>query len=93
MPRLVFEIRTEEIPARFLPAAIAQLREEADRRLAAARLSFERLQVYGGPRRLTLVGEEVAAAQAPSVREERGPAAKASFDAAGQPTQAVKGFA
>ena len=93
MPRLVLEIGTEELPPRFFPPAMAQLREQSEAMLRRARLSFDAVTVLGTPRRLVVIVEGVAAQQAGEVREERGPSAKVAFDAAGQPTKAAEGFA
>jgi glycyl-tRNA synthetase beta chain len=93
MPRFVLEIGTEELPPRFLPPAMQQLRDSAASALARARLSHQGVTVLGTPRRLVLIVAEVAARQAPAVREERGPAARIAFDEEGKPTRAAAGFA
>jgi len=99
MPRFVLEIGTEEIPPRFFPPALAQLYADGDTmfkraRLVAPDLPADRyLRVYGTPRRLVLIAEQLAAQQAASTREERGPAARVAFDADGKPTKAALGFA
>ena len=93
MPRFVLEIGTEEIPPRFFPPALAQLRQDGEARFGRARLSFTELKVYGTPRRLVLIAENLAERQAPHQREERGPAAKVAFDKDGNPTKAAQGFA
>ena len=93
MPRFVLEIGTEEIPPRFFPPALAQLRQDGARMLEGARLAFHDIKVYGTPRRLVLIAEGLAAQQAARTREERGPAAKVAFDSDGNPTKAAQGFA
>ena len=93
MPRFVLEIGTEEIPPRFFPPALAQLRRDGRQMLERARLGFEDVKVYGTPRRLVLIAEDIGARQAPETREERGPSAKVAFDADGSPTKAAEGFA
>jgi len=93
MPRFLLEIGTEEIPPRFFPPALAQLKEEGARMLQRARLAYGELKVYGTPRRLVLIAEGLAAHQASATREERGPAARAAFTEDGQPTKAALGFA
>ncbi len=93
MPRFVLEIGTEELPPRFFPPALAQLRQEGEAMFGRARLSFTELKVYGTPRRLVLIAENLAARQAPLQREERGPAARVAFDKDGNPTKAAQGFA
>jgi glycyl-tRNA synthetase beta chain len=93
MPRFVLEIGTEEIPPRFFPPALGQLREEGEKTLQRARLSFDEIAVYGTPRRLVFLAEGLAEKQAAETREERGPASKVAFDADGNPTKAAHGFA
>jgi len=93
MPRFVLEIGTEEIPPRYFPVALPQFKADGEAMLARARLSYREVKVYGTPRRLALIAEEMAAVQAPAVREERGPAARVAFDAEGKPTRAAMGFA
>ena len=93
MPRFVLEIGTEELPPRYFPPALSQLHDGVVDRLAKARLTHGEVKVYGTPRRLALVVEEMAAVQAPMIREERGPSAKVAFDAEGKPTKAATGFA
>ncbi len=93
MPRFVLEIGTEEIPPRYFPVALPHLAEAGKGMLERARLSFDEARVYGTPRRLVFIAENIAAVQAPAVREERGPAAKIAFDAQGKPTKAAEGFA
>jgi glycyl-tRNA synthetase beta chain len=93
VPRFVLEIGTEEIPPRYFPVALPSLAEQGRAMLERARLSHEGVKVYGTPRRLALIVEELAALQAAAVREERGPATKVAFDAEGKPTKAAEGFA
>jgi len=93
MPRFVLEIGTEELPPRYFPSALSQLKSDGEAMLARARLAHRDLKVYGTPRRLVLIVEEIAPIQAPAIREERGPSAKVAFDAEDKPTKAALGFA
>ena len=93
MPRLVLEIGTEELPPRFFPPAMGQLKEGMEGVLERLRLSHGEVRVVGTPRRLVVIAEEVAAQQAAATREERGPASKVAFDKEGKPTKAAEGFA
>jgi glycyl-tRNA synthetase beta chain len=93
MPRFVLEIGTEELPPRYFPVALPQLRADGEEMLRRARLSCRETKVYGTPRRLVLIAEDLAERQAPLTREERGPAAKVAFDGSGNPTKAALGFA
>ncbi|MBM7867987.1 glycine--tRNA ligase subunit beta [Heliobacterium gestii] len=90
---LLLEIGTEEIPAKFMPPALAQLRELAEKGLQEARLGFGAIETYGTPRRLTLYVTEVTPQQQDLRLEVKGPAVKAGFDKEGNPTKAAQGFA
>ena len=89
---LLFEIGIEEIPARFMEPALKQLRELAADGLQQAGLEYADMQVYGTPRRIALLVKDLAEMQPDSQQESKGPALKAAFDAAGQPTKALLGF-
>ncbi|MHB1650968.1 MAG: glycine--tRNA ligase subunit beta [Desulfitobacteriaceae bacterium] len=89
----LLEIGLEEIPAKFAPMALAQLEEQADRKLTELRLDHEGLQVYSTPRRLTLLVKGLAEKQRDLQAEVKGPAVKAAFDSEGKPTKAAQGFA
>ena len=89
----MFEIGVEEMPARFLTPALAQLKELAAQKLSEQRLDFADIFTFGTPRRLVLLVRELAAAQRPAEKEVKGPAAKVAFDEQKQPTRAALGFA
>src|SRR2546427_410805 len=93
MPDLLLEIGTEELPPHDIAPALEQLAEGTRAAFAALRIDAGPLRTYGAPRRLALVCTGVASRQRPMVREVRGPAARAAFDAEGHPTQAAIGFA
>jgi len=93
MPRLVFEIGTEEMPAVALPGAIEQLRSALPDKLRRARLTFSNITVLGTPRRLSVLVEGLPERQPDEEREVRGPAWRVAFDAEGKPTGAALGFA
>ena len=54
MANLLFEIGTEEIPAKFMPPALKQLKELAKKALEEHRLNYKELNTYGTPRRFVL---------------------------------------
>ncbi|MGI6119704.1 MAG: glycine--tRNA ligase subunit beta [Desulfosporosinus sp.] len=89
----LLEIGTEEIPAKFLPGAITQLKEQALVRLAELRLPFTDLKIFATPRRLALIITGLAEKQKDLSLEVKGPAVKAAYDASGVPTKAAQGFA
>ena len=76
---LLFELGTEEIPARFMPGALAQLAENAAKALAEARIGYAEIKTYGTPRRLALIVTSVAEMQADQVTRKKGPSAKVAF--------------
>jgi len=90
---LVFEIGGEEIPARMLQRAIAELPGLARARLEAERLTFADVTALGTPRRLTLVVRGLGDRQADLTERVVGPPASAAFGADGKPTKAAIGFA
>lgn len=75
-----------------MAGALEQFKELIVQTLQELRLSCERVDTYGTPRRLIAIGNQVATNQAPTTKETRGPAKSACFDAQGQPTQAFLGF-
>jgi len=89
----LLEIGTEEIPAKFSPGAMAQLEEQARKRLAELRLPFAGLKSFATPRRLALMVTGLEAKQDDLSMEVKGPAVKAAFDANKVPTKAAQGFA
>lgn len=89
----LLEIGTEEIPARFMPAAIAGLKDSAERLFKENRLHYSDIAVYGTPRRLALIVKEVVDVQEDIVIEVSGPPKSAAYDAEGNPTKAAVGFA
>jgi glycyl-tRNA synthetase beta chain len=90
---LLFEIGTEEIPARFMPEALGQLAGNALKALLEARIDHAGVQTFGTPRRLVLSVKAVAELQADQTTRKKGPSAKVAYDAAGNPSKALEGFA
>lgn len=92
---LLFEIGTEEIPARFLPGVRRQLEELAVRLLLEHGLGVGRDEVHAcaTPRRLVLHVRGLPAAQEDRRLEVLGPAKEQGFAPDGRPTPAAEGFA
>lgn len=89
----LLEIGTEEIPARFLPPAITDLREIAAKTFGEYRIGYRQIRTYATPRRITLLIDGVEPSQTDHVREVYGPSRKAAFDEQGNPSKAATGFA
>ncbi len=90
---LFLEIGTEEIPAGFLPKAMADLDRMIRKEFDSARITFGEVRTFATPRRLALSVAEVVEEQPKLKVEAMGPAKKIAFDADGNPTKAAIGFA
>jgi len=90
---LLLEIGTEEIPSRFCQPALNQLKANAEKALADARIDFKLADTFGTPRRLVLYVKDMALVQKDVEVVQKGPAKKAAFDANGNPTVAIQKFA
>ena len=88
----LFEIGTEEIPARFLPGVRQQLRKLSEAALAENHLAYETLTVFITPRRLAVLAQGVDAFQPDTKVEQKGPALKSAYDSEGKPSRALEGF-
>ncbi|MEO5988297.1 MAG: glycine--tRNA ligase subunit beta [Candidatus Eisenbacteria bacterium] len=89
---LLFEIGIEELPSSYCMPAVEQLAGSVRRGLADLRLSHGDVRLFATPRRLALLVSAVAARQSDFAEEAMGPAARAAFDAEGNPTKALLGF-
>ncbi|MGI6224611.1 MAG: glycine--tRNA ligase subunit beta, partial [Peptococcales bacterium] len=93
MRNLLLEIGTEEIPAKFMPPALQQLKEMAEKKFSEARLAYQEVKAYGTPRRIVLYVQGLPEVQGDLIEEVKGPSAKVAFDSEGNPTKAAQGFA
>ncbi|MGO4409018.1 MULTISPECIES: glycine--tRNA ligase subunit beta [unclassified Brevundimonas] len=85
MPQLLLEIFSEEIPARMQQGAARDLERMVSERLKAAGLTWDALNAFAGPRRLTLVIDGLPTAAEDRNEEVKGPKTSA-------PAQALEGF-
>ena len=88
----MFDIGTEEIPAKFMPGILKQLKELAAAKMQELRIPFEDITVYGTPRRMAFIAGGVAETQADVVVEAKGPSVKIAY-VSGAPSKAAQGFA
>lgn len=89
----LLEIGTEEIPARFIPPALAEVAASFRKLLEQERIAAGEVLTWGTPRRLALVAREVAEGQAEVSTEIVGPPKAVAYDSYGNPTPAAQGFA
>jgi glycyl-tRNA synthetase beta chain len=92
MASFLLEIGTEELPADFARLALPQLKQQLERDLLGARLSFDSVQVTSTPRRLAVLVEGLPPQQEDVHEEHKGPPAQQAFRD-GVATQAAEGFA
>jgi glycyl-tRNA synthetase beta chain len=85
MPDLLFELFSEEIPARMQARAAEDLKKLVTDRLVDAGLVYEGARAFVTPRRLALVIEGVPARQPDLKEEKKGPRV-------GAPDRAIEGF-
>ncbi|HZW37524.1 MAG TPA: glycine--tRNA ligase subunit beta, partial [Candidatus Deferrimicrobiaceae bacterium] len=89
----LLEIGCEEIPAGFVGPALWFGGQQFDEVLKKARLSFERVDIYGTPRRLAYVVRKLKDRQEASEEKVLGPPKTVAYDMEGKPTKAALGFA
>ncbi len=89
---LLLEIGTEEIPAAFLPKAMADMDELIRKALNSERVRYGQVTTMSTPRRLFLCVADLSEMQEDQVIEKLGPTRKAAFDDQGAPTKAAIGF-
>ena len=92
MATFLLEVGSEELPASFVPQALAQWQSRVLADLQAQALTPSALHLYGTPRRLALVLEGLPDRQPDRTEAVKGPPAQAAFKE-GQPTAAATGFA
>lgn len=90
---LFLELGTEEIPAGFLPVAMADLKRLLTKEFKKARIACDDLRTFATPRRLAISVSGVALHQERQELNVAGPSVKVAFDGEGNPTKAALGFA
>lgn len=93
MNELLFEIGTEEVPAKFMPNTLKQLKELAEAKFKELRISYDKVETYGTPRRMTFIATGINDTQENIVVESKGPSIKIAYGKDGEPSKAVIGFA
>lgn len=93
MEPLLIEIGTEEIPSGYIEPALHAFRSMLIQRLQKERIECGEAFIYGTPRRLAVLVDNVASRQIPVDTETIGPPEHVAYDEAGRPTVAAKKFA
>ncbi|MFH1288591.1 MAG: glycine--tRNA ligase subunit beta [bacterium] len=90
---LLLEIGTEEIPAKLLQKGMDSLKAKSGEILSNYRISWTNITVWGTPRRLILLINNLSDSQNDILSELRGPAKNIAFDSSGKTTEAGLRFA
>ncbi|MDD3436335.1 MAG: glycine--tRNA ligase subunit beta [Candidatus Gastranaerophilales bacterium] len=92
MNKYLLEIGTEELPYKFIPQAVEQLKAGFENFLQSNKIDFKSLEVYATPRRLAVLINDLAQKQPDEEKIVKGPIKKVAYDEDGNLTQAGKGF-
>lgn len=93
MAELLFELGSEELPARFVVPALQELEKLFVAACVEARVSHGAISTFGTPRRLALLVLGLAEKTDDVVKEVQGPSVKAAFEADGKPKVPALKFA
>lgn len=93
MNKYLLEIGTEELPYKFIPNAIEQLKNGFEKVLEENKIEFSSIKTYATPRRLTVIIEGLPVKQADVEKVIKGPISNIAYDENGNLTKAAIGFA
>jgi len=88
----LLEIGCEEIPARFMPGLLSDLKSAFESQLLTFRLSYEEVETKGTYRRLSVMVKQLGLHQEDRTVTVKGPEFNISFDAKGNPLPPLIGF-
>ena len=92
MSKYLLEIGTEELPYRFIPSAIEQLKAGFSNFLNTNKVAYEDVKVYATPRRLAVIVSGLASQSPDEEKIVKGPIKKVAYDENGNLTKAGEGF-
>ena len=93
MSKYLFEVGVEELPYKFIPMAIDQLKQGFDKFLTDSNVEFSNIKVMATPRRLAVIVDGLSASQPDVEKVVKGPIARVAFDENNNLTKAGEGFA
>lgn len=93
MSKYLFEVGVEELPYKFIPMAIEQLKQGFEKFLSDNNVAFSDIKVMATPRRLAVIVDGLASSQPDVEKVVKGPIAKVAFDENGNLSKAGEGFA
>lgn len=89
---ILIEIGSEELPATFVPIGIQQLESSITKMLRENKISYEAIEVFGSPRRLSVIIYQVPPQIIQSLTEKKGPILSSIFNEQGEVTLQGKQF-
>lgn len=92
MSKYLLEVGTEELPYKFIPSAIEQLKNGFQNFLNGNKVEFEKVEVYATPRRLAVIVSGLEKQSKDEVKIIKGPIKKVAYDENGNLTKAGEGF-
>lgn len=92
MSKYLLEIGTEELPYRFIPSAITQLKAGFENFLNTNKVAFDSVNVYATPRRLAVIVGGLASKSPDEEKIVKGPIKRVAYDENGNLTKAGEGF-
>lgn len=90
---LLIEVGTEELPPKALSRLSKSFTDSVCKQLTSKSLNYSNCRGFATPRRLAIVLDGLDESQPDNDKTRLGPATKAAFDDAGNPTPAAEGFA
>ena len=93
MKRLLLEVGAEEIPAGYIEPALSAMKDMMAAKLDKARIDHGDIRIYGTPRHLAVIVDDVGEHQKSVTEDVMGPPVKVAFDADNKPTVAAEKFA
>ncbi len=92
MSKYLLEVGCEELPYKFIPSAIQQLKTAFENFLNSNKVEFEDVKVYATPRRLAVIVSGLEKESKDEVKIVKGPIKKVAYDEQGNLTKAGEGF-
>ncbi len=92
MSKYLLEVGCEELPYKFIPSAIQQLKTGFENFLNSNKVVFEDVKVYATPRRLAVIVSGLEKESKDEIKVVKGPIKKVAYDENGNLTKAGEGF-
>ena len=92
MSKYLLEVGCEELPYKFIPSAITQLKTAFEKFLQENKVNFENVDVYATPRRLAVIISGLERFSKDEEKIIKGPIKHVAYDEAGNLTKAGEGF-